>query len=214
MVELLVYHGADIHRRRADGRTPHTLAELHGNSDIAAWLLAHGAKDELTVLERFISACARGDHVRADALLQQSPHLRGELRAEHHLMIHVFAERGDATVLDTMLACGFDANAKDSDGVTALHRAAMAGRAEAVRVLLAHGASVHALDGMFSATPLVWAAQGWSEGSPKGADHPSVARLLLAAGSSREWIPPDKAPHPEHTQEQLMELCRAAEGRR
>jgi hypothetical protein len=30
MVELLVQYGADIHRRRADGRTAHTLAELHG----------------------------------------------------------------------------------------------------------------------------------------------------------------------------------------
>jgi ankyrin repeat protein len=46
MVELLVRHGADIHRRRKDGRTAHTLAELHGNADVAAWLLAHGAKDD------------------------------------------------------------------------------------------------------------------------------------------------------------------------
>ena len=31
MVERLVEHGADVSRRRADGATPHTLAELHGN---------------------------------------------------------------------------------------------------------------------------------------------------------------------------------------
>ena len=37
---------------------------------------------------------------------------------EHHLMMHVPAERGDAKVLDAMLACGFDPNVKDSDGVT------------------------------------------------------------------------------------------------
>jgi hypothetical protein len=60
MVELLVNHGADIHRLRADGRTAHTVAALHGNEDIAAWLLAHGAKDELSLLERFVAACARG----------------------------------------------------------------------------------------------------------------------------------------------------------
>jgi len=111
-----------------------------------------------------------------------------------------------------MLECGFDPNVKDGDGVTALHRAAMAGRADAVRVLLGHGASMNALDGMFAATPLVWACEGWSHGPRQaGADHVAVARLLLAAGSPREWMPPEKAPDPEGTQEQLMELCRAAD---
>jgi hypothetical protein len=212
MVELLVRHGADIHQRRADGRTAHTLAALHGNEDIASWLLAHGAKDELSPLERFISTCARGDRPRADAMLQNQPNLRAELRAEHHLMLQVPAERGDAKILETMLACGFEPNAKDHDGVTALHKAAMAGRAESVRVLLANGASVNVLDGMFSATPLVWAAEGWSHGPQTGSDHVGVARLLIGAGSSREWIPPEKAPNPERTQEQLIELCRAADG--
>jgi ankyrin repeat protein len=210
MVELLVRHGADIHRRRADGRTAHTLAALHGNQAVAAWLLAHGAKDELSTLERFIAACTRGDRARADAMLTEHPNLRGELRAEHHLMMHVPAERGDAAVLDTMLACSFDPNVPGNEGVTALHRAAMAGRAEAVRVLLAHGASVNALDGMFSAPPLLWAAEGWSHASGPGIDHVGVARLLIAAGSPLEWHPRENAPHPERTQEQLLELCRAA----
>jgi ankyrin repeat protein len=66
MMELLVNHGADIHARRTDGRTAHTLAELHGNSDTAAWLVFHGAKDELSSLERFIAACARADRARGD----------------------------------------------------------------------------------------------------------------------------------------------------
>ena len=48
-----------------DGATPHTLAELHGNAEIAAWLLAHGAADELSPLERFIAACARADRPAA-----------------------------------------------------------------------------------------------------------------------------------------------------
>jgi ankyrin repeat protein len=210
MVELLVRHGADIHRRRADGRTAHTLAELHGNTEVAAWLLAHGAKDELSNLERFIAACTRGDRARADAMLSEHPNLRSELRAEHHLMMHVPAERGDAAVLETMLACEFDPNVPDKEGVTALHRAAMAGRVEAVRVLLAHGASVNALDGMFSATPLLWAAEAWSHAADARADLIAVARLLIAAGSSLEWHPRENAPHPERTQEQLLELCRAA----
>ena len=205
-VELLVQHGADVRRHRADGLTPHTVAELHGNHAIATWLLAHGAKDELSSLERFIAACARGDRIIADVMLQTRPGLRNELNPQHHLMLHVPAERGDASILETMLAGGFDPQARDKDGVTALHRAAMAGRVEAVRVLLAFGAPVNALDGMFSGTPLLWAAEGWSHQQSADADHPAVARLLIAAGSSLEWIPPEATPGPERTLETLAEL--------
>src|SRR5204863_2106305 len=120
-------------------------------------LLEHGAIDELSPLERFIAACARGDRAQAEAMLAREPHLRGDLRHEHHLMLHRHAESGNAAVLDTMLTCGFDPAVADKDNVTALHRAAMAGHLDAVRVLLSHGAPVNALDGMFAATPLVWA---------------------------------------------------------
>jgi len=212
MVELLIKHGADIHQRRSDGRTAYTLAELQGNTDVAAWLLAHGAKDELSPLERFVAACARGDRAAANSQLQANPNLSRELLPEHHLALHVPAERGDAEILDMMLTFGFDANVKDTEGVTALHKAAMAGRSGTVRVLLAHGASINALDHMFSATPLVWAAEGrsWNNSSGAGVDHVSVARLLIASGSSLEWTPPEKAPHPEKGLEQLSALCRAA----
>ena len=209
MVELLVQHGADPLRRRADGCTAHTLAELHGNHDIGRWLLAHGAKDELSSLERFIAACARGDSADADAMVASHPALRADLRPEHHLMLQRPAESGNAPVLETMLSCGFDPNAKDKDNVTALHRAAMGGHSEAVRVLLKFGADVNAMDGMFSATPLVWAVEGRSHAGP-GADHIGVARLLVAAGSPVEWKPPEGAPHAEQTQESLIELWRAA----
>lgn len=210
MVELLVHYGADVHQRRADGSTAHTLAALHGNHDIAAWLLEHGARDELTHLDQFISACTRGDRKYADAMLKDHPDLRSELLEEHYLIILTPAERGDAKVLDTMLACGFDPNAKDNEGVTALHRAAMFGNSEAVRVLLKYGAAVDTLDHTFSATPLAWAAQGWGYGSRGDSGHIDVARQLIEAGSSREWIPRDKAPNKEGMQEQLIALCRAA----
>ncbi len=210
MVETLVAHGADVSQRRADGATPHTLAELNGNSDIAAWLLAHGAVDELTPLERFIAACARADRPTADAILASHPALRSELRPEQQLMLHRPAESGNAAVLETMLSCGFDPDATDKDNVTPLHRAAMGGHVEAVRVLLAHGANVAALDGMFAAPPLVWAVEGRSNAGHRGADHVGVARLLIAAGSPLEWTPPEGAPGPERTLEGLAELRREA----
>jgi Ankyrin repeats (3 copies) len=218
MVELLVQRGADIHRRRADGRTPHTVAELQGNREVADWLLHHGAREELLPWERFIAACTQGDRTGAESMLRNDPGLRGQLRAEHHLMMQVPAERGDAAVLETMLVCGFDPNVKDREGITALHRAAMSGYAEAVRVLLANGASVNALDGFVQGTPLVWAAHGLSEGlgaksGDPNVDYLAVARQLIASGSPLEWVAPENAPDPEATQEQLADLIRTVHGR-
>jgi len=85
----------------------------------------------------------------------------------------------------------------------------MARRVDTARVLLAHGAAIDPLDGMFAAPPLVWAAEGISHPRP-GGDHLALARLLITAGSPTTWTPPEKAPDPEGTQEALAELCRAA----
>jgi len=211
MVERLVAHGADVSRTRADGATPHKLAELHGNTEIAAWLLAHGAIDELSPLERFIAACARADRAAADAILATRPGLRSELGPEHHLMLHRPAESGNAAVLETMLGCGFHPEAKDKDNVTPLHRAAMGGHVEAVQVLLKYGADVTAQDGMFAASPLVWAVEGRGSAKRRGADHVGVARLLIASGSPLDWTPPEGAPGPERTLEGLAELRRDAQ---
>jgi hypothetical protein len=210
MVERLVEHGADLSRRRGDGATPHVLAELYGNADIAAWLLAHGAADELSPLERFIAACARGDRPAADAILVANPGLQSRLRPEHHVMLHRPAESGNAAVLETMLACGFDPDARDNEKVTPLHRAAMGGHVEAARVLLKYGADMNAHDGMFSATPLVWAVEGRRTGRHGRGDHVGVARLLIASGSALDWTPPEGAPDIERTLEGLIELRRDA----
>jgi len=205
LVEQLVERGADVAKRRADGRTARTLAELYGNHDIAAWLAAHGAPDELTPVDRFVAACARGDREAAAAMAE----CRSELQPEHHLLLHRFAESGNARVLETMLACGFDPDARDKDRVTPLHRAAMAGAPDAVRALLEGGADIGALDGMFAAPPMVWAVEGRQHAQP-GSDHVAVARLLIAAGSPVEWTPPEGAPGPERTQDGLTALRRDA----
>ena len=80
-----------------------------------------------------------------------------------------------------------------------------------MRVLLAYGASAGAVDGMFAGTPLLWASHGWKNHPDQtGTDYLGVARQLIAAGSPTEWVPPEKAPDPESAQEELIELCRAA----
>jgi hypothetical protein len=208
-VELLIKHGADPSQRRGDGYTPHTLAELHGNHAIAEFLLAHGATNELSPLEQFIAAAARGDRAGADAVLAAHPDVTQRLTPAHHLMLHRHAESGNAAVLDTMLERGFDPNVPDKDGVTALHRAAMGGHPAAAASLIKHGARLDALDGMFSASPLVWAVEGRGHAQP-GSDHVGVARVLIDAGSPVDWVPPPAAPGPERTLDGLRDLRRDA----
>jgi len=90
--------------------------------------------------------------------------------------------------LEAMLACGFDPNRPDAGiGKTALHSAAMAGWPEAVRVLLAHGASVTVRDREFNGQPLIWAAEGSRTEHRQERDFAAVGKLLLEAGSPVEW---------------------------
>ena len=187
MMEALVSHGGDIARRRADGRTPYALAELNGNHAVAEWLLAHGASPELSALDRLVAACSRGDRAAAEALLVENPGLRDEITDDHYIAFHQAAERGDVRALEAMLASGFDPNRPDSGiGKTVLHTAAMEGWPDAVRVLLAHGASVHVRDREFKGPPLIWAAEGSRQGR-EGRDFATVGRLLLDAGSPVAW---------------------------
>jgi ankyrin repeat protein len=187
LTEELVSRGADIARRRSDGRTPYAVAELNGNREVAAWLLAHGAPHELSDVDRLVSACSRGDRQGATAMLGAHPDLRRAIGPEHYAAFYRAAERNDTAALEAMLACGFDPNRGDeSIGKTALHAAAMEGWPDAVRLLLAHGASVTVRDREFKAQPLIWAAEGSRTNRPNR-DHAAVGRLLLDAGSPVDW---------------------------
>jgi ankyrin repeat protein len=195
LAERLVSRGADVTRRRSDGRTPYAVAQLSGNRAVADWLLDHGASPDLPDVDRLVAACSRGDREAAHALLAARPELRDEIGPEHYTAMHQAAERGDTRALEAMLDCGFDPNRPDeSIGKTALHSAAGSGRPDAVRLLLARGASPTALDREFRAPPLVWAAEASRSRHGEGRDYAAVGRLLLDAASPVEWQPPSDEP--------------------
>jgi ankyrin repeat protein len=193
VAEELVHRGADVTRSRADGRTAYAVAELSANRAVAEWLERNGGATELSEVDRFVSACSRGDRATADAMVHARPSLRDEIAPEHYGALYRAAERNDTRALGAMLACGFDPNRGDDEiGKTALHAAAHEGRADAVRVLLSHGASVSVRDREFRAQPLVWAADGARSHGHNGRDYRTVGRLLLDAGSPVEWQPGDE----------------------
>ena len=190
LVEQLVERGADVSRRRNDGRTPYAVAALNGNRAVADWLLAHGAVDDLAPVDRLVAACTGGDRAAAESLLAAHPSLRDEITDAHYVALHLAAEQGDVATLALLLDCGFDPNRGDAEiGKTALHSAAMAGRPETVRLLLARGASVDTRDREFHGQPLVWAAEGSRSRGERPQDYAIVGRLLLDAGSPVEWQP-------------------------
>jgi hypothetical protein len=86
-----------------------------------------------------------------------------------------------------MLDLGFGVGAHGGDnGGTALHAAAYAGSADAVRVLLHRGADVDARDETWDSHPVVWAAIGSSEQHDLN-PHPDWAgtvQALLEAGAN------------------------------
>ena len=195
LVAEMVARGADINRRRSDGRTPYAVAELNNNRAVAEWLLAHGAAAEMLDVDRLVAACSRGDRAAVDALLTRNPGLRGEITDDHYVAFHQAAERNDVRALEAMLAAGFDPNRPDASiGKTVLHSAAAEGWPEAVRLLLGAGASAHVRDREFNGPPLIWAAERSRHGREEGGrDYAAVGRLLLEAGSPTEW----QAPQPE-----------------
>jgi ankyrin repeat protein len=187
LAEALVDRGAQVNRRRKDGRTPYAVARLSGNDAVADWLLARGADDDVSAIDRLVGLCSRGDVQAARATVAAHPELPGQIGPEHYDTLYQAAERNDVNALEALLSCGFDPNRGDAAmDMNALHKAAMAGWPDAVRVLLAHGASVEARDREFHATALVAAAEGSRHAAPDR-DHAAVGRLLLDAGSPLEW---------------------------
>ena len=141
LAEELVNRGADVNRRRADGRTPYAVAELSGNREVAGWLRAWACRARYPRSTSSLPPAVVVTVQRQRECCAARPHLRSEIGPEHYPALYNAAERNDLPALEAMLACGFDPNRPDeSIGKTALHVAAMEGWPEAARLLLAHGA--------------------------------------------------------------------------
>ncbi len=182
VIAMLLEHGADVQARRDDGATPWLLARRGGLDDLAAMLETAGAVPQpLSPLDELLAACARGDADAARRLTSAA--LLDSLSAlDRQLMVDAAASGGDATVM-AYAAAGFDCGALDGMGATALHHAAMHGRAPVVRALLAAGSDVAIRDSEHHSTPLGWAMFGSDHVADAEGDYVGTVRALLEAGA-------------------------------
>jgi ankyrin repeat protein len=156
-MRLLIEHGVDVNS--ADTRLrrkPYELALLNGNSEMAQYLLAHGAtQTRLSELEAFAAACQSADEVRARSLLAKNPGLIEQLGHERCELLNRAAESDKPEAIRLMVKLGFNLN--EIRRTAPLHLAAAGPNLELVKLLIELGADPLLRDTAFNATPLGWA---------------------------------------------------------
>ena len=154
LIALLVEHGADP-ASALDG------ALVHGEFAAAQALLRLGAPLTLP------AAAALDDQTEAARLLETAD------AAQRHLALALSAQFGLTAILVLLLEAGEDPDRFNPAGAhahsTPLHQAAWAGHADAVRLLLEHGARRDLRDTMWEGTAADWA---------RHAGRPEIAALL------------------------------------
>ncbi|MGH9481003.1 MAG: ankyrin repeat domain-containing protein [Terriglobales bacterium] len=183
---LLISHGADPCRRRADGRTPYALAMRHGNLAMAKLFLRYGAEAEVLPPEdALFAACHAADGAAARRVLASHPGLLELLSDDDRGAVADAAMRGNGRAVRLMAGLGFPLDWENT-GATALHHAAWLGKAAMVKLLLQLGAPVNRRDRRFGSSPLGWAAHGSRFGGGPAKAYSAIVVMLLAAGAERE----------------------------
>jgi len=187
VAELLLAHGAEVDRPRADGKAAYGLAVRSGNTSVADLLRERGADTSGTApVDELLGACMRGDATVARELAGRHPELVVGLTAEERQTFALAAREGRQESVRLMAELGFDFLWEGPWHGTPLHHAAWFGNPAMVRLLLDLGAPVNVRDGQFGSSPLAWAAHGSSNCRKADDDYVAVVEMLLAAGADRE----------------------------
>ena len=192
--QLLIEAGADVNAVSSLGRTPLVIAaSASSNAGVVRLLLARGARvndADTTGVTPLIAASVSDNLEAAELLLAHGadPKLQANV-GQAATPLHGAATNGNVTLMRALLGKQVDVDAVSADSAakvknglvqfgraSALHFAALSGNPEAVRHLLAAGASVDTRD-VRGMTPLMFAI---------ATDRPDVRiiRMLLDAGAS------------------------------
>lgn len=167
LIEDLLSRGAQVDAQNALGWTALMQASLQGHVDVVRLLLDRGAAAERAEQEKGVTplmlACERGDAELVSLLLSRGARVDTRDRAGKSPLIYAVARaclfsriqpvdsalqkaKAALQVLESLLAAGADANARNDDSATALMMAVTAGNATVVDRLLQAKADVNACD--------------------------------------------------------------------
>jgi hypothetical protein len=201
ILEVLLEHGADptlvaerphATRTLASAMSAVTLAARRGRGDLLELMERRGIAVELHGVERLIAACARNDVAGVRAMAEQEPELVRELVAQGGKLLAEFAGTGNTDGVRQLLDLGVPAAALTEDGdayfdvaknSTALHSAAWRAWPSTVKLLIARGTPVDALDGK-GRTALALAVRACVDSYWTQRRTPESVEALLGAGAS------------------------------
>lgn len=199
IIQAMLDHGADpLYRNprseRGDEMSAVELAARKGRGDILAELDRRGVAIKLEGLDGLLEVCARGDAARARDLARNAG-LVHQLSADAGRALGEFTGTWNVDGVRILLDLGLPVDSRwKGDGYfgtpaesTALHVASWKVLPKLVRLLLERGADPNARDGK-GHTPLMLAVRGCTESYWTHRRTAEPARLLLAAGASREGV--------------------------
>jgi ankyrin repeat protein len=151
MVTLLLAYGAPMNEQNRYGDTPLHCAILTGSPDLVVCLLDHGASARITNPHSMTSlhfAAKHGHTEIAALLLAYDEDIVDAPDSFGHTPLQYAVYGGSPKIVNTLLSYGADPGVTlfERNCETPLHFAASQGDVKTVEYLVAHGASVTALD--------------------------------------------------------------------
>ncbi|WP_282942773.1 ankyrin repeat domain-containing protein [Paenibacillus sp. RC67] len=157
---------------------PFYLAARRNHPEIVDLIAKHSPSNQ-----RLMLACIQADEAAVQTLLELDSNLVQSLSPEDLSLIADAAWNNEVQAIRVMLDAGFPADSRrNHKDFTALHNAAMQGNDEAVRLLLAHGASPHLTHG-FGGNALNSCIWGSVHIRDSAGDYVAVAEHLIQAGA-------------------------------
>ena len=141
-VEALIGAGANPRAVNKDGISAWRLALQYGLTEVAGALESAGGSEPLSLEDRFVAACARGDEAGARGILATEGGIFGRLSEFQLRQLPELVENRNTNAVKLMVRLGWPIGVPGGDWkASALNLAVFQGDSDLTRFLLEHGAS-------------------------------------------------------------------------